>query len=261
MKKVSYANARWSFLKPTDFTDYLFDSGMLKCQADDYPCMKDDPIYQEFERLVGLEKGGRTKKYRAAYRKLVKRISTPYMMAARGLSGVMNVQNLALLTRARYDNTVNVSMNVYASAASFSGVDRRRGGDSVLMIFKLPSSKINSFGDDSESGPLFEAEIKALECWECVDRIYVMSKDVAGKLATDAERRAYGLSAYLQCGRFDGIRGDARRRPGREIKTGGPDEGLITALPLDRLADVKKLGLDCSITTKPPAGWKWYRLM
>lgn len=251
------AKKTWKFLTPMDFPRHLLASGTLACLADDAtttPCRTE--FERELSRLLERPAKGRkwSRRYHASWAELLRRSAVPYMLCARGLYGLNSTTDLEALASpppsddgSDEEDEMSVSMNVFAASAHFAVRRRQSSGNSALIVFKFPPSKLVSTGGDSESGSLHEAELKARACWKCVDRIYVMSRKRVGKPVGDKEREEYGLSAYILCGPKPRSR-EARRWT------------LITALPLSMLKDVKRLKLTYEVTRKPPAGWKWYRV-
>lgn len=164
--------------------------------------------------------------YRAAMKDWRRLHASPYVFAARGLSGLSydligRMDRIVAPPRGEfgYGGEMPVTMNV-AVAAGFAAPglvgDPERGGPvgmSVLVTYKLPPGNVRSHGGDSESGPLNEAELRVTKCGQCVDRIFI-----GGQRAmlpprieppTDQERRLYCLSMYLKATRptaWDAIR-------------------------------------------------------
>lgn len=67
----------------------------------------------------------------------------------------------------------------------------------TLFVARFPVNKIAGFGGDSESSLSVEAEVKALPCPGCIERIFVLAKRFPGaRRASDAERREWCLSYY-----------------------------------------------------------------
>ncbi len=247
------ATKRWRFTTPLAFPHDLLTSGVLARLADPTTLEYRTGFELEFSRLMTKAAGKkRSKRYDSAWKSLMRRSAVPYMLCARGLYGLKSLESLPSLVGPQRDpedtnDEMSVSMNVFAASAHFAQRRRSRTGSSALIIYKFPTNKLVSFGGDSESGALHEAELKARACWKCVDRIYVLSRKRVGTPVGTKEREEYGLSAYLLCGPKPRSR-EARRWT------------LVTALPLSMLKDVRRLGLSYDVTRAPPKGWKWYRV-
>lgn len=71
---------------------------------------------------------------------------------------------------------------------------KRISRSGVLMVAKLSPSDVLSWGQDSESGFLNEAEIFVRPCTpKCLTKIFVVSNEKIGKLASEKSRREFSL--------------------------------------------------------------------
>lgn len=202
------------FLTPLDYPAYLM---ALLRETVDPGKVKDD-----FEFLLDEHSKGKrawSAVYKAAMKDWRRLYASPYIFAARGLSG-LSYDTLAMMRaivapRGDFGDEMPVSMNI-ATAAGFAAPTREgeRGPAvmSVLVTYKLPPGNVRSHGGDSESGPLNEAELRASKCEGCVDRIFIGGqRSLLPRMpaATDLERRRYCLSMYLKASRpgaWDAIR-------------------------------------------------------
>lgn len=182
--------------------------------------------------------------------------------------------------------TRNVWMNTAADMARTSG---QRGlkairaaalaiQSSMLIAYRASPPDVFSFGGDSESGLMMEAEMYVKRCDECLDGVFVLSAaELDAPLASDAERKRFGLSWWNAViyedpsmtrtkKRLIYIAPDAGlpRRTQSVVEVREPRDHVYHLFPADLFGGqhVKKIGSPLfPSATQIARDWRWYKVV
>lgn len=196
------------------------------------------------------------KPYKARMKAWLDALAPKGALVFRGIKGLeLTAENL-LVEMARYNSLNrashgekdwdNFSLNVAYDVPHFVPPWRRsKGKDGVLFVHHMKPGEMISFGGDSESGDLQEAEVY-LKTYtpKPSDRVFILSKKKnMGKPVSKQDIERFALKEHLECKVNAGIFGDSVTV---ELHPNVPKEYLT--------------GVKCKKRSSVPPGYSWYEM-